>query len=66
MVKKLFGKLGKGKMKKTQLGKVMGKIGKITGTGTRKRRRKKSAMWYARELARLKLKKRYDKAKLRF
>jgi len=50
-------------------GAVAGKLGmKVAGKGGFKggrRRAKKSAMWYAKEIARLKLKKRYEKVRLR-
>jgi len=75
MAKKSKGKLKKGG-KKSLLEKVKGgarKIkdkaqGVVTGKkgkgGFGGRRRKKSALWFAREIARLKLKKRYEKVRI--
>lgn len=41
-----------------------GTFGKSKGIG--RRRRRKSALWFARELARMKLKNRYEKARLKY
>jgi len=40
---------------------IAGKIGKTRGTG--RRSRKKGATWYAKEILRLRLKKKYEKIK---
>ncbi len=37
---------------------------RVRGSGDGKKRRKKSAMWYAKEIMRIKLKKRYDKLRI--
>jgi len=58
---KPLGALGKAK---AAIGSKMGLGGAKRGFGGR-RRHKKSAMWYAKEIARLKLKKRYEKQRLR-
>lgn len=39
-------------------------VDKVRGKGGGGRRRKRGAIWYAREITRLKLKKRYDKLKI--
>jgi len=49
------------KMKTKAKEKVFGKSNKKEGKG---RRHKKSALWYSKEIQRLKLKKRYEKVKL--
>jgi len=56
------------------LGKAKAKVGAVLGGGVAakgmiarggRRRRKHGAMWYAREIARIKLKRRYEKIRLR-
>lgn len=39
-------------------------VDKVRGKGGGGKRRKRGAIWYAREITRLKLKKRYDKLKI--
>lgn len=68
-------KKSKGKGKKQTKGKVKGSGGKVGkaiekakgffgGGGGGGRRRKRSATWYAKEIVRMRLKKKYEKAKL--
>lgn len=54
-------------MKRTSVKSVAGKaIKALTGSKTKGRsRKKKGALWYAKEIQRLKLKKRYEKLKYR-
>ena len=52
-------------MKSSAVGKVISSAVGFMGKGGKgKKRHKKSAMWYAKEIQRLKLKKRFEKVKL--